>query len=56
MIKRKYQKFVNKSNFISQKIINKNFVSVHCSKKIFTLNKPIYIGFCILELSKLLMY
>ena len=34
----------------------KNFVAVHCSKKLLTLNKPIYVGFCILELSKLLMY
>ena len=51
-----YQKIVNKPSFVAQKIINKNFVSVHCKKEILTLNKPIYIGFCILELSKLLMY
>ena len=44
---------VSKPNFISQKILNKNFVAVHCSKTVLTLNKPIYIGFCILELSKL---
>ena len=55
MIK-KNQKIVNKPNFILQKIIDKNFVSVHCSKKLLTLNKPIYVGFCILKLSKLLMY
>ena len=41
---------------MSQKIIDKSLVAVHCSKKILTLNKPIYVGFCILELSKLLMY
>ena len=51
----KDQKIVNKPNFISQKIIDKNLVAIHC-KKILNLNKPIYIGFCILELSKLLMY
>ena len=56
MIKKKYQKIVNKPNFISQKIIDENLVAVHCRKKILCLNKPIYIGFCILELSKLLMY
>ena len=51
-----YLKIVNRPNFVSQKIIDKNFVVFHCKKKELTLNKPIYIGFCILELSKLLMY
>ena len=54
--KRRYLKIVNKPSFVSQKIIDKNFVAVHCSKKVLTLNKRIYIEFCILELSKLLMY
>ena len=31
-------------------MIDKNFVAIHCSNKILTLNKPIYVGFCILEL------
>ena len=53
---KKNQNIVNKPNFISQKIIDKNLVAVHCRKKILSLNKPIYVGFCILELSKLLMY
>ena len=51
-----YLKCVNKPSFISSKVIDKDFVAVHCSKKVLTLNKPIYVGFCILELSKLLMY
>ena len=54
--KKTYQEIVNKPNFISQKIIDKNFAAVHCSKKVLTLNKPIYVEFCILDLSKLLMY
>ena len=54
--KKNYLKIVHKSNFVSQKIIDKNFIAVNCSRKILTLNKPIYVGFCILELSKLLMY
>ena len=53
--KKTYQKIVNKPNFISQKIFDKNFVAVHCAKKVLTLNKPIYVGFTILELSELLM-
>ena len=51
-----YLKCVNKPNFISPKIFDNNFVAVHCTKTVLTLNEPIYIGFCILELSKLLMY
>ena len=31
-------------------------MAVHCKKKVLALNKPIYFGFCILELSKLYMY
>ena len=38
------------------KILDKNFVAVHCSKKVLTLSKPIYVGFCIVELSKLKIY
>ena len=54
--KKKYQKIVNKSNFMSQKIIDKSLVAIHYSKKVLTLNKPVYVGFCILELSKLVMH
>ena len=56
MIKKKYLKCVNKPSFISQKILDKSFVAIHCSKTVLTLNKTIYVGFSILELSKLLMY
>ena len=41
--RKKYFKVVNKPNFISQRIIDKNLVAVHCGKKILNLNKPIYI-------------
>ena len=54
--KKMYQRVVDKPDFISQKVIDNNFVAVHCSEKVLTLNKPIYVGFYILELSKLLMY
>ena len=32
--RKKYLKIVNKPNFISQKIIDKNLVAVHCRRKI----------------------
>ena len=51
-----YVRCVSKPNFISQKIFDKNFVAIHQMKSVLTLDRPIYVGFSILELSKLLMY
>ena len=51
-----YMKHVSKPTFISQKIFNKHFASIHEMKPVLTLNKPIYVGFTVLELSKWLMY
>ena len=48
-------KYVSKPNFVSQKIFDKNFIAVHQVKPVLTLNKPVYVGFSILELSKLLI-
>ena len=51
-----YVRCVSKPNFISQKIFSKNFVAIHQIKSVLTLDKPIYVGFSVLEVSKLLMY
>ena len=51
-----YKKYVSKPSFISQKISNKNFVAIHEIKPVLVLDKPIYVGFSVLDLSKLLMY
>ena len=51
-----YVRYISKSNFVSQKIFSKNSVAIHEIKPVLTLIKPIYIGFSILDLSKLLMY
>ena len=51
-----YVKCVSKPSFISQKIFSKDFVAIHQIKPVLILNKPIYVGFSILDLSKLLMY
>ena len=51
-----YVKYVSRPTFVSQKIFSKNFVAIHKVKPILLLNKPIYLGFSILELSKLLMH
>ena len=39
-----------------KKIFGENLLTVHEIKPVLTLNKQIYVGFSILDLSKLLMY
>ena len=51
-----YVRCVSRPRFVSQKIFSKNFVAAHRIKQVLTLNKPIFVGFSILELSKSLMY
>ena len=50
------KKYVSKPNLVSQKIFSKIFVVIHEIKAVLTLDKPIYVGFSILDLSKLIMY
>ena len=51
-----YIRCISKPAFVSQKIFSKNLVAIHKIKSVLVLNKPIYVGFSISELSKLLMY
>lgn len=49
-------KLASKPTFISSKIFNENLVAVHKIKETLTLNRPAYVGMCILHLSKTFMY
>ena len=49
-------KWTSKPTYVSSKIFNENLVAVHKLKEKLTLNRPAYIGMCILDLSKTLMY
>ena len=51
-----FLKHVSKPTFISRKIFDKNYAAIHEIKPVLTLNKPIYVGFTVLELSKWLLY
>ena len=51
-----YLKYVSKPTFISQKNFSGDFAAIHEIKPVLVLNKPIYVGFTVLELSKYLMY
>ena len=54
--KKKLVKSVSKPTFDSFKIFNKKLVGVHMKKTHVVLDKPIFIGFSILDISKMLMY
>ena len=45
-----------KPTSVSSKIFNKNLMAVHKIKEALTLNRPAYVGICVLDLSKTLMY
>jgi len=52
----KLRKAVSKPSYREAKIINSDLVMVRAARQKVLLNKPIAVGFCILELSKLTMY
>ena len=52
----KLLKMTSKPTYVSSKIFNENLVAVHKIKETLTLNRPAYVGMCILDLSKTLMY
>ena len=54
--KEKARKLIAKPNFKSCKVFNENLISVHMKKTSLVMNKPVYLGACILDLSKTIMY
>ena len=53
---KKLDKLISKPTFVSSKIFKENLMAVHKVKETLTLNRPAYVGMCILDLSKTLMY
>ena len=51
-----YKKNVSKPILVLQKMFNKNFVAIQEIKPVLKFDKPVYEGFSVLDLSKLLMY
>ena len=53
----KAKKLIAKPNLKGPpKIFSENLISVHMKKTSLTMNKPVYLGACILDLSKTIMY
>ena len=54
--KKKLVKLSSKPSHVKSKIFNKDLMAVHKIKEMLTLNRPAYVGMCILDLSKISMY
>ena len=46
-----FSKQTSRPTHITHKIFDRNYAAIHEIKPVFTLNKPIYVGFTVLELS-----
>ena len=51
-----YLKCISKPSYMSHKIFDNNLVAIRKSKVALKMNKPAYIGMCIMELSRVLMF
>ena len=51
-----FVKYTSRPTHISHKVFDKNYAAIHEIKPVLTLNKPIYVGLTVLELSKWLMF
>ena len=51
-----FKKLAAKPNYNGRKIFNENLVSVHMKKTSLEMNKPVYLGMSILDLSKIIMF
>jgi len=49
-------KLASKPNYVSRTIFDENLIAIHMRRTKLVYNKPIYLGMCILDLSKTLMY
>ena len=51
-----FLKYTSNPTYITHKIFGKDYAAVHEIKPVLILNKPIYVGFTVLDLSKWKMY
>ena len=47
-----FLKYTSRPTHITYKVFNKNWAAIHEIKHVLILNKPIYVGFTVLDLSK----
>ena len=51
-----FLKYTNRPTYITHKIVGKDYAAIHEIKPVLTLNKPIYVGCTVLDLTKWKMY
>ena len=51
-----FLKYRSKPTYVTHKLFDKDFAAIHEITPVLMLNKPIYVGFTVLELSKWMMY
>ena len=51
-----FLKYTSKPTYITHKMFGKDYAAIHEIKLVLILNKPIYVGFTVLDLSKWNMY
>ena len=50
--KKDFLKYTNRPTYVTHKLFSNNFAAIHEIKPVLILNKPIYVGFTVLDLSK----
>ena len=51
-----FLKYTSRATYVMHKLFNKDYAAIHEIKPVLVLNKPIYVGFTVLDLSKWKMY
>ena len=54
--KKDFLKYTSKPTHVTHKLFGKDYAAVHEIKPVLIFNKPIYVGFTVLDLSKWKMY
>ena len=51
-----FLKYTSRPTYVTHKLFDEDHAAIHEIKPVIMLNKPIYVGFTVLELSKWMMY
>ena len=54
--KKDFLKYKSRPTDVTHKLFDKGYAAIHEIKPVLMLNKPIHVGFTVLELSKWMMY